>query len=146
MNSNMDIIEFERRVMTALLVGNDPIITALRNQYAAASVVNREFSGVGFFTTYSVPSQLPRIEPPNFEVSDIQVEVLGTIADIGIVLFVRDGKIDFLEGYTYAGLWPDNLELLSLKYVRQKPGALNEIVLSEERDLEFARRQWKGES
>jgi hypothetical protein len=68
------------------------------------------------------------------------VELLGASAGVGIVLFVRDGKIDSLEGYTNAGPWPDNLELLSLKYVRQKPGALKEIVLSEERDFELVRK------
>ena len=127
--------------MTALLAGDDPVIATLRSQYAVAAVVNRKFSGVGFFTTYSVPSQLPRVKPPNFEVGDIQIEVLGVSAGVGTVLFVRDGKIDFLEGYTYVGPWPDNLELISLKYVRQKPGALNEIVLSEKRDLEFVRKR-----
>ncbi len=137
----MDIVEFEQKVMTALLAGDDPILVALRNQYAAVSVANREFSGVGFFTTYTVPPHIPRVEPRNFEIDDIQVEVSGAYAGIGIVLFVRDGKIDVLEGYTNDGPWPENLDLLSLKYVWQKPGASNEIVLSEERDLELVRKR-----
>jgi hypothetical protein len=46
----MNIVELEQKVMTALLAGDDYVLTTLRNQYTAASVVNRKFSGVGFFT------------------------------------------------------------------------------------------------
>jgi hypothetical protein len=139
----MDIIEFEKRVMTALLAGDDPILAILRNQYAVATVSDRKFSGVGFFTTYSIPPHLPRVEPHNFHIGDIHVEVSGVSAGVGIVLFVRDGAIDFLEGFTYDGPWPDSLELLSLSYIQLKPNASNETPLSEERELEFVRGEWK---
>jgi hypothetical protein len=73
--------------------------------------------------------------------SDIHIEVANIAVGAGIVLFVREGAIDFLEGYTYDEPWPDNLELVSLSYVWPKPGDSNEIVLSEERDLVYVRKR-----
>ena len=59
--------QLENAIMEALLAGDDPRIVGLRQQYAAATVKGREFSGVGFFTNFQVPSTAPRVSPPDFE-------------------------------------------------------------------------------
>jgi hypothetical protein len=98
--------ELERMVMARMLSGDFPVVPELRAQYAVASVASREFSGVGFFTNYSVPSHVSRVAPPNLELSE--GAILTTGISVGFTLFVRDGLLSMLEGYTYDQPWPDD--------------------------------------
>ena len=101
--------ELEQAVMTRFLKSNTPVAPELRAQYAAATVVRRELTGVGFFIDYAVPVNLPRIVPPNLEMGDAATLTNGI--GVGFVLFVRDGAISMLEGYTYDQPWPDNARI-----------------------------------
>ena len=104
--------------MELLLQGDHPVLTVLRQQYAVAKIISREFSGVGFFTSFEVPEDIPLVDPPNFEAGDILI-ILENLPDgAGCVLFVRKGKIDFLECYTYSDPWPDRIVIKSLSNVR----------------------------
>ena len=47
--------------MGMLLAGEHPALAVLRDQLAAAEVIEREFSGVGFFTHFRVPACSPRL-------------------------------------------------------------------------------------
>jgi hypothetical protein len=62
--------ELERAVMEALLAGDDPRLAALRKQYATATVRDRQFSGVGFFTDFQVQASIEKATPSNFELGD----------------------------------------------------------------------------
>ena len=110
--------EFEQHLMTLLLQGDHPVLSILRQQYAAATVTLREFSGVGFFTHFSVPDDLPRAAPPNFAAGDVAFQLEGLYNGGGCVLFVRDGKLDFLEGYAYDEPWPEYLNVTGVQYVQ----------------------------
>jgi len=101
--------ELESVVMARFLSGETPVTPALRAQYAVASVTVRHFSGVGFFTEYSVPDNTPPIEPPNLEMASDAILTTGTT--VGFELFVRDGKLSMLEGFTYDQPWPDNARI-----------------------------------
>ncbi len=102
--------------MEALLAGDDPRIVGLRQQYAAATVKGREFSGVGFFTNFQVPSTAPRVSPPDFELgAHTLLQLDGLKHGAGVVLFVRKGVLDMLEGYTFDEPWPTNPRLLAIE-------------------------------
>ena len=101
--------ELERVVMTRFLDTDTLLAPQLRAQYAAATVVRRELTGVGFFIDYAVPANVPRIVPPNLEMGDAATLTNGI--DVGFVLFVRDGAIAMLEGYTYDHPWPDDARI-----------------------------------
>src|SRR5262245_42269279 len=93
--------------MDALLAGEHPILEQLRVQYRAASPVTRELSGAGFFLEFEVPSHVPRVAPPNFELGDLAFELEGLEHEGGAILFVRDGVIRTLEGYSFENSWPE---------------------------------------
>jgi hypothetical protein len=109
--------ELERAVMARFLKANTPVAAELRAQYAAATVVRRELTGVGFFIDYSVAVDAPRIVPPNLEIGDAATLTNGI--GVGFVLFVRDGAISMLEGYTYDEPWPDDARI---KEWEESPG------------------------
>ena len=102
----------ERRVMEMLLAGDHPVLNVLKRQLDASSVLKRDYDGVGFFTEFYVPPQLPRIKADRLVIDD----VYGKIPDyyrpglpwVGFfILFVEKGAIDTLEGATPDDQWVD---------------------------------------
>lgn len=74
-------------------------------QFAISSFGTRELSGTGFFSHFVVPRDAPPITPPSFEMSVDAILTSGEAA--GFTLFVRNGRLDCLEGYTYGDTpWP----------------------------------------
>lgn len=109
--------ELEQRMMELLLQGDHPVLIGLRQQYAVAKIINREFSGVGFFTTFMVPEDILLVDPPNFEAGSMVIDLENLPNGAGCVLFVRKGRLDFLECYTFIDPWPDRIVIKSLSQV-----------------------------
>jgi hypothetical protein len=106
--------ELENELIRVLLQGDHPALVALRQQYAAAQVVSREFSGVGFFTRYAIPENVPLVVPSSFAGGDVDLQLEGVQYGAGCVLFVRDGRLSMLECYTHVGPWPERIVVKSL--------------------------------
>ena len=101
---------FEREAIETILRGDHPALEGLRTQLEHCEVSNREFSGVGFFTTLSVPSEVASVPlTRRLDLGDVQVSMEGVPDGVGIVLFVDEGRLDMLEGFTYDGPWPRHL-------------------------------------
>jgi hypothetical protein len=98
----------ERSVLEKLLDGNHPVLAALRAQLDSCEVSSRQFSGVGFFTNLRVDRSV-RPAPtshPRIHISGVGGKISGLEHGAGFVLFVTDGYLDFLEGFTYDEPWP----------------------------------------
>jgi len=94
--------EFEKRVIEKLLEGEDNVLKILRKQYEKATVKSRKFSGTGFYTEFEFPDGVVKLEPlKSFQFGDVIGSMDGVNDGVGFVLFVKNGVIDFLEGYTY---------------------------------------------
>jgi hypothetical protein len=133
----------EKDAMDMLLAGNHPLLELLRKQYAACNVVDRDETGVGVFVTFSVPDNVARL-PNNrsFELSDVNGEVEG-LDPVGFILFVRDGAIDYLEGFSYGDRWPErNGRYTYTLYYTKKINA--SIYRAAERDWEALTRKLEG--
>lgn len=113
--------ELEKQVMAAILAGDDQRLAVLRLQYAVAEVIEREFSGVGFCTHFRVSPDVPRAIPDSFEFGQsIHLEIESVENGAGVVLFIRNGVLVMLEGFTYTGLWPRSPILRNLVIVPEK--------------------------
>ena len=118
--------ELETRVMDIILKGDDPVRKILRAQWKNCEIRDREYSGTGFFLDFDVSDDFPKLkENKNLEIStdenglDIVVNIHGVEHGIGFVLFVRDGMIHWLEGFTFAGEnLPDTISDFQLERVR----------------------------
>lgn len=102
------LTDFERAVMDKLLAGDHPTLVRLRQQAERASVKSREMTGHGIFVNFELPPDVPRLPAfaANFEVADVIAVIRGLKHDAGFALFVRDGRLNFLDGYAFIGDWP----------------------------------------
>jgi hypothetical protein len=103
--------------MTMLLKGQDTTLDILRDQLKASCVAHREHTGAGFYTTFKVPEHLRRVpQDRRFTIGDVVAEITGLNHGAGFVLFVENGVLDFLEGYTYDEPWPTEIKEYKLQY------------------------------
>ena len=111
--------DFEEDVMKRLLAGDDEILIKLRGQYEVATIHSRDFTGAGFFTHFRLAGKSLRLDRRNsFHFGDVIGQKDGSTDDaVGFVLFVKDGILDYLEGYTFgAETWPEDLKDYRLSY------------------------------
>lgn len=111
--------DFEKSVMEELLEGNGDTLKTLRKQYEISTVKSREFTGVGFFTTFGVPENVPYLESSkSFQFGDVVGQIEGILNGVGFVLYVKDGRIHMLEGYTYGSeKWPEKITNYKLSHI-----------------------------
>ena len=104
------MLPLEREVMEKFLNDNDSKFSILREQLKIATVTDRKNTGVGFYIDFLVPSSAPRISAnPSFQIGDVVGKLNGEL-EVGFVLFVKDGALSMLEGFTYgADEWPQKI-------------------------------------
>jgi hypothetical protein len=105
------LTELERRVLQFLLEEDSEENRVLSEQLTGCSLESRERNGYGFFTNFQVAEDAPDSARTDFELGDVSVVISGQLC--GFILFVREGRIAFLEGYPLGGdEWPssENIE------------------------------------
>ncbi|MDP1626565.1 hypothetical protein [Parvibaculum sp.] len=108
---------FENAVLTKLLAGDHPLLIALRSQAERAQLSSRDYTGAGFFCVFTVPSDVtPLARHLDFEFGDVNAQIAGLKHGAGFVVFVRDGRLDMLEGYSYDEPWPEVIGDFELSY------------------------------
>jgi hypothetical protein len=132
----MTLEEFERELVKALLAGDDPILDALRAQYAAASVRDRETNANGFVTHFDVPASAAPIERRLLHLDDLQVELEGATTPAEASLHVHNGRLRSLECFVYDGTFPEAPAIRAAWYygTERHPGITNELLA--ERDVD----------
>lgn len=110
------INRFESAVLAKLLAGDHPLLTALRSQGERARVASRKYTGAGFYCTFAMPLDVPLLEHSDFQFGDVNAKIGGLKHGAGFVLFVRGGRLDTLEGYSYDEPWPMALDDFELSY------------------------------
>lgn len=104
-----ELLDLTARLMPLLLAGDHPMSVLLREQYVRAAIREVELTGVGFFIEFEVPGDVARTDPANVTGGNVHIEVEGLKHGIGCLLFVRDGVIATLVGYTFGDdEWPEH--------------------------------------
>jgi hypothetical protein len=113
-----ELTGLELDVIRMLLDGDDSVLEILREQLKIATVSERKMTGVGFYANFSIPSTAPRVlERSSFEFGDVVAQIEGVKHGAGFTLFVRDGFLNFLEGYTYDEPWPERIATYTVSYI-----------------------------
>lgn len=128
--------DFEKQVMAALLAGDDPLLAALRRQYAAATVRDREINSTGFVTRFDVPATIPHIARKLLHLDDLQIELDGAKTPVDTALNVHNGHLRSLECFVYEGSFPQTPSIKAAWYygTERFPGITEELMA--ERDVE----------
>ena len=116
------LLPLEREAMEKLLNGNVANFSTLREQLKAATVADRKNTGSGFYVDFFIPQNAPRISAnPSFEISDVAGKLNGGKLDIGFVLFVKEGALSMLEGFTYGSdEWPEQICDFQLAHIKSE--------------------------
>ena len=109
------LTSLEKAVLDMMLDKPGKEFEAIRQQLAHATVGARKFSGVCFFTDFVVPSDASVCRDlPNMEIGGVGAEFPDLKHGAGFVLFIRDGVVSMLEGFTYDEPWSDKTDEFKL--------------------------------
>jgi hypothetical protein len=111
----MNLTSLEKAVLETMLEKPSEYSEAIKQQLAAVIVARRELTGVGFFTNFIVPTDVTvRRDLPNMELTGVVAEFPNLEHGAGFVLFIRDGVVRMLEGYTFDENWPNKTDEFKL--------------------------------
>ncbi len=99
----------ERQVIQSMLVKEYGPASRFLDQLAGAHVEKRRMTGVGVFIDLVIGGNAERVDKINGDVTEFYSTSLLPPADtVGFTLFIRDGSLSFLEGYTFGDVaWPE---------------------------------------
>ncbi|MBQ8260745.1 MAG: hypothetical protein IJZ00_00475 [Lachnospiraceae bacterium] len=129
-------IKFVKNVMDKLLLGEDEVLIKLREQYNHSIICSEEYSPYGFYVNFDVYKKDAVIDNKQyystFQIGDVMGNVDDITGAVGFVLFVKDGYLQMLEGYTnLLDEWPEDCSLIRLSYYS-----------GEKRDYTKLREKW----
>lgn len=116
----IDMNSFELTALEYATQGSGRVLQSLREQIADLAVASREFTGVGFFTSYSKLGGSTLVPCSDFAISDVFGKSTCLEHGFGIIVFVRGGQIDTLEAFTFGEDWPDMIEPVRLSYMENE--------------------------
>src|SRR4249919_2566945 len=111
--------EFEKRVLDACLAGDDPALQTLRRQADACEVTQRNHTGVGAYVDFSVPDSVPRLDSRVIIIGDVNLEVRNVPHGVATLLYIYEGRLQFIEFATYEGDWPKDPEIIGIGYFHE---------------------------
>ena len=112
-----NLTDFEREIIEKLVDGEHPILRELQKQLKLSSVRNREKTGVGFYLYLEVPEKSPYMPSVDLKLGDVIADIAELEYGAGFLLYVSDGRLHMLEGYSYDEPWPDSISKYNVKYV-----------------------------
>jgi hypothetical protein len=108
----VSLTALELAVMGAIAAG-DRERTVMERQIKSLRLLKRDLTGVGFYTTFEMPEDTDRLDLDRWKIEDMGhgfAHHPGLPAGALFILWIRDGRIVTLEGYTAGGDWPTDEE------------------------------------
>ena len=90
----------EQAVLDAIALQVPEVADALAGQQGQVRVSARENTGAGFYTTLDVSHHSP-IKDVASPLGDVGATVVGLEHGMGFLLWLQEGRIHLLEGYSY---------------------------------------------
>lgn len=103
-------LNFENEVMLRIIKEDVKMEKMLHLQYITSNVLNREFTGYGFYTHFKVDSTYRLQEIKKTVLGNVHADINNLKYGVGFVLYINNGLIDMLECYTYDEKWPEDFK------------------------------------
>lgn len=99
----------ERKIIRLLLARKFGGTSAIVSRLRMLRCTSREMTGTGYYLNFDVQHDSTRIDHSDDELSEDFPTRLPTPQDIvGFTLFIRNGRLAWLEGYTFGDVaWPE---------------------------------------
>ena len=124
MNHQLNLLEHEIIEAIFKCSEKNSINKKLYKQYKSIAVMDRVYTKVGFFTKFQLcERELKIARNINVQLGGIHAEIKGLKYGAGFILFVEDGVINTLEGYSYNERWPADARINKIFQV-QKDGSI----------------------
>jgi hypothetical protein len=117
----MKITELEKAVLQYMLA--DPELAPVRSavNFDALTVSGREFTGAGFLTEFERSKELKLFDDGvSLRWGKVGARLNASKLESGYLVYVDDGYVTGIEGYTYGDEWPAQVEEIELYEL--KPG------------------------
>jgi hypothetical protein len=103
--------------LNLLLLCEKPLFVTLWEQ-ALVSEWTIALTGAGFRAHFNLPADVPSLPgEPSFTIDDLVSEFPEKTHSATYALFVRTGKLDYLEGSDSSGIWPNDFSKSLFRYV-----------------------------
>lgn len=112
----MELSPFEHNAI-ALIARSDEQREIVLAQLALTTCASRDYTGVGLYTELRVDRAAPMLDTAPRTMGEMpkgHAEHPELPAGAGLILWIKDGYISCLEGYTYEGSWPQDESLFRL--------------------------------
>lgn len=102
--------EFEKIIITDIIEQYPEHKQKLQAQFEKSVVQKREVSTYGFSTYYTVTAPEEALgNNENLQLGKSQWKISGLLHGSDYILWIKNGLITCLEGFSYNELWPDEI-------------------------------------
>jgi hypothetical protein len=109
-----NLYPIEAAALSRLLSGEGETAVRLRRQLEKARIIGREFTGSGFFVDFDVDPALALPGAVSLTLDNAHADVPGLDGGLGFLLFVRQGLVRTLEGFTYGDQYDHHPKLFEM--------------------------------
>jgi hypothetical protein len=112
---NMKITELEKIVIERMLVDRTLKPVKLAVDFDRVSIRDREFTGAGFLTEFERSEELKLFDDKtSLRWGKVGARLNASELETGYLIYVDDGFLTTIEGYTYGEEWPHQIEQIDL--------------------------------
>jgi hypothetical protein len=112
--------KLEEAALHAIFAETPELVPMLEQQLERASVIRRENTGGGFFTTIVTAEDSVQVNASRVLGNETYARVEGLSYGLGFVLFMENGRLHLLEGYELGGESTAWLDLEECAFVISK--------------------------
>jgi hypothetical protein len=111
----MKTTELEQAILKSMLADGQLHPARMSVNFDIVTVKDREFTGVGFLTELTPSDELRLFGPGvNFRWGRVGARLNAASIETGYIVYVDDGYVTTVEGYTYGDQWPSSVEQFEL--------------------------------
>ena len=111
----MKVTKLEELVIGRMLADHELESVRSTASFDAVMVRDRELTGVGFLTELERSEELRLFDAGvSFRWGKLGARLNASRLETGYLVYVEDGYVTAVEGYTYGDKWPDEVERIEL--------------------------------